>query len=578
MFCNAVLTVLQNIFVRDSFRFMLNPWFMKRYLLIVTLGIFLQSAAQDSVLTNYVFQAPPPLNTHLLQTSNSIILIAPEDNNNLSQLWTRFDDSFTILSKKRLVLPENTKVVRQNYYESNAGIIRLDQSVKENRIEVDLFLFSDDGDIKTSQNLVNYEDYTKDINGKKPYPFLPVFSADKSRIALVKLDQAGEDSLKISAIVASITPATRYATNYVIHFDGDLQDPPAFVLNNDGVLAAVVPDKFKSYTLGSTVYCYFTEEGKNKPVTGKLLFPRKKIKTPHIRMDNSGLLFSALFSEGDEKESVAGWINGRFDLKTSNWKQAKTYTFSKDLNKKLKRIYGQPVPAKDILNYLHVMTDEYSSEPVLFATLVPFESTKRYQPYYGSSARVPYINTTEPQQRLDALNRLVSAAPVQIPGYPVINTFEQAYTVTNALGWIPGYKEPSNNNFSYASNINSPGMKPVWQRSSLLYFATDSSSKITKYQFEKIFPTTDEGYYFNSRFKNNDGSYSALYYHTPGLRKPYLNKLTIDKEGNVSEKNLFEDSNKILDYSYPHIIRHNKLIAFYYYIKTNDVGIIAVDL
>ena len=550
---------------------------MRNFLLVLLLGISLSPAAQDAVLVNYVFQAPPPLNTHLLQTSKSIIVISPQDNNNLSQLWTRFDDSFTVVSRKRLVLPENTKVVRQNYYESNAGIIRLDQSIKENNIEVDLFLFNDDGDIVSSQNLVNYEDYTKDTEGKRPYPFQPVFSADKSKIALVKLDKTGEDSLTVSATVASTSPGSRFYINYVIPFDNDLQDPPAFVLSDNGVLAAVVPDKFKSYTLGSTIYCYFTEEGKTKPLMGKLLFARKKIKTPHIRIDNSGLFISALFSEGDDKDVVAGWINGSFDFKTSNWKQAKSYTFDKDINKKLKKVYGQAIPAKDVLNYLHVMTDEYSIDPVLFATLVPFESNKKYHPFYGSDARVPYINTTEPQQKLEALNRLVSSGPVNIPGYPVINSFEQAYTVTNALGWIPGYKTPDNNS-NYAPNNNQSSFSPVPRRSSLLYFATDSSSKITKYQFEKIFPTSDAGYYFNSRFKNADGSYSALYYYTPGLHKPYLNKLTIDKEGNVSEKKLFEDNNKILDYSYPHIIRNNKLISFYYYIKTNDVGIIAVDL
>lgn len=551
---------------------------MKKYLLLITMGVCLQSAAQDPVLVNYVFQTPPPLNTLLLQTPNSMILVTPEGNNNLSQLWTRFDDSFNVVSKKRLVLPENTKVVRQNYYESNAGIIRLDQSIKQNRIEVDLFLFNDDGNISASQNLVSHEDYKENIDGRRPYPFLPVFSADKSKIALIKLDQMSEDSLSVSATVASTSAGKKFHTNYRIAFDGDLQDPPAFVLNNNGVLAAIVPDKFKSYTLGSTIHCYFSEEGKDKPVKGKLLFPRKKIKTPYIRMDNSGLFISALFSEGNEKESVAGWINGSFDYKTSNWKEAKSYTFSKDMNKKLKRVYGHAVPAKDILNYLHVMTDEYETEPVLFATLVPFESNRKYQPFYGSNARVPYINTTEQQQRLDAINRLISAPlPFNIPGIPQpITSFADAYTFTNIFRSEPGGY--ATNNFNYASNASQPGRSAVWQRSSLLYFATDSSSKITKYQFEKIYPTSDAGYYFNSRFKNKDGSYSALYYYTPGLRKPYLNKLTIDKKGNVSEKKLFENSNMTLDYSYPHIIRNNKLISFYYYVRTNDVGIIAIDL
>jgi hypothetical protein len=551
---------------------------MRTILLLSVIAIHLNSIAQENSFSNYVFVTAPPPNAYLLRSGNNIVTIWQDDAMNISHIWTSFDSNLSLITRKKLVTPNATGIIRQSYYETATGIIRVDQFIAEQSLHVSIYCFDSEGNIINKQQLTHLNEYGISSESEKPSPFITIFSKDKKSLVLLHQAKASNDQMIVSAIQTTTNLSEINKKTFPVSFDPEFQYVPVPVLADDGTLIFSVADKFTSYRLGSTIECYILEAGQLKPSRKEFKFPKRKIKDPHFHVADSKISVIAFFSDGAEKNTVAGLLQGSFDYKNDQWLAIKEYRYKNDVKRALKGIYGQPVSTNMILNNLSILPN--GSDPdkqYKYAILLPEGFNEKINNRPGSSARVPSINTTSAQERLTAINNLIGLQPAGFSS-PISN-FGQAqnYAVTNPNVLPLNIRNPD---YNYGPpDINNKRVnREEWNMpKNLLYFALDSAKEISSYKFSKMRPTSDPGYSFTA-YSNNSSEYYCIYYHSKGLRKPYLNKVSIDHNGGLTEKNIFNQPDKIFDQRYPFIIKNNKLIAFYRYKETGDVGIISISL
>jgi len=554
---------------------------MKRLFVLPALCFSLILHAQQGSLRNYVFPEPPPTNSYLLYSGSNTIMIWQEDVMNLSHLWTTFDSTMNMVKKTKLITPNALDIINQSYYETPAGIIRADQFINNQSLHASIYLFDAYGNITFSRQLTDSNEYKAFTDKKKIRPFSIVLSADKNYISLVQTQTNDTGQLSIAAIIISADLKKIDKKSFVIPFDPELQAlfPP--VLSNNGTILVYTTDAFSNYKLGSVADCYILEPGQTTASRKEFRIPRKKLKDPSFKIEGAALYFSSFFSDGETKDLISGFLQGTFDLAANKWLHLKDHSYSDDTKKALKKIYGQPGSANLVLNNMNLLPDgNRPGQNIKYAVLLPdkVKRKNREDPYYGSSARVPYINTTDVQYRLDRINGLIGAQPLGF-SRPIGN-FAEAFTfaAVNPNVIPPDYRSLSNNINSISQMGEKSPPPGQWHMPiNLLYFEADSSTEIKKFQISKIRTTSDRGYTFTA-YNRDSAGYYCLYYHSKGLRKPFLNKIRINEKGEIEEKKVFEQHDKIFDNRYPFIIRNNQLIAFYYYKETGDIGIIKTAL
>lgn len=551
---------------------------MRTILFFSVIVIHLNAIAQENSFKNYVFPTAPPANSYLLHSGNNIITIWQDDAMNISHIWTSFDSSLALVTRKKLITPNAAGIINQSYYETATGIIRIDQFMAEQSLQVSIYCFDNEGNITNQQQLTRSKEYTVLSDGEKPHPFTPVFSKDKRTLILLEQVKASNEQLTISAIQTTSDLSNINKKTFSVSFDPEFQHVAVPALDDNGTLIFSIVDKFTSYRLGSIIECYILEAGQLKPSKKEFRFPKKKIKEPHFETTDSKIFLTAFFSDGAEKNTIVGLLQGSFEYKNEQWLTLKEYRYNSDVKKALKGIYGQPVSTNRILNNLSILPK--GSEPgqqYNYAVLLPEGFNEKIENIPGSAARVPSINTTSTQDRLAAINSLIGSQP---GGFSrPISTFGQAqtYAVTNPNVLPPDIRS-AGYNYGPPDINNKRVNREEWNMpKNLLFFALDSAKEIRNYKFSKMRPTSDPGYTFTA-YSNNASGYYCIYYHSKGLRKPYLNKTSINHSGSLTEKNLFNQPDKILDDRYPFIIKDNRLIAFYRYKETGDVGLISISL
>jgi len=481
---------------------------------------------------NHSLSDPVPNNARLFKSGNHTVLIHPMDMTNRAHKWISFDSSLEITAAKKLVMPDSENVISQTYLECTNSIIRIDQFLSDEGIQVSAYTFDMQGNILHRKEIV---EGLVPARKMPPIPFYISQSPGKRTIALVQAQIVDGDSLTISGIVFNDQLTILGDGKFTVPFDQQLSDLYMPLVNDLKTIFIVTATKFDSYKLGSALTCYLLHAEKTKPQKIQFDFDRIKIKELSFYTPGDTLLFSALFSVKKNRKDVAGIMNVRYSIKEQQYLPTEEYIYNDDMVRSLKKMYGTEGRKGNLLNYLSILPDLLTANTgYSYAFLKPEHSRMKMTVYDDANA-----NT--------AVRRNIAA---------------------NTINGSP----------ADISSIFSPiRSKQKSQSKNLLFFSFRDPRPETNHFFIKIKTTADPGYDFFTYFPGNNG-YSALHYSSPTLGRPYLNKVTIDTAGAVIEKEIFQDGSKVLLGDYPFILGEESLLAFYKDKLTGQTGLIMVRL
>ncbi len=507
-------------------------------------------------------------NAHFIAVKDKTILVEPIDAASESQKWTTLDSALQIISIKRMVTPGANLLISQAFLPGFNKVLRIDQMLVEDELKIGAFVFDTEG------NLLNVKAIdavpapgTKIIHS----PFMLTQSPDKRSIALVQAQQLLSDSLAIAAIVLDDALNVISNTGYRILYEPMLSELKPPMLSNDQNLFVTIADKFDSYKLSASVNFHVLAKGSTKHQTFVLPFDRKKIKYLNLATQEEQLNFSAFYSNSNDKENINGLVYTSFDWRRNQRATDAYYAITQQAVKELKKMFAIEGRKGKLLNYLAPLPVGSANAHQSFAVLLP----ENPDPVRAGPKPVPppVTGLGAIRQNLENVNQLVGSTP-RGTTKPLTVAEANTYAATMQQGVpnnIPNtddiYKNPHSQN-------NKPQNQKEFKKN-LLYFSNNNGQAIS--QFVKLRPIQDEAYSFFTYIPEKNG-YSALHYLWPSLKRASLTKTTIDKDGKVTSKNVFEDQSKILLGSHPFIATEKKLIAFYQDKFTGEMGILQIPL
>jgi hypothetical protein len=513
---------------------------------------------------NYVLSTPISNGLHLLKLGDKAILIHPLDAYNQSHKWITFDSTLAAVSTKKLITPEAQNIISQNYLEGANSIIRIDQFFIDGQLQVSAFVFDVNGNLLRSKQVENIFFQDKKLLAK---PFTIAQSPDKKSVSLVQ-SLVGVEFLSVSCIVFNDQLTITSNTNFTLPFDGKLFEVYGPVINNDQNVFLPIADKFNSYKLGAVLYGYLLSPGEKSPLKIPFEFDRKKLKNLTFQFTGNNLVFSALFSQENNKAHVAGVLFSGYDLIKNQKLATDEYIFSDAVKSSLKKNYGLEGRKGNLLNYLSIIPEAFfSNSKQGYAVLLPDQQTPVFVPR-SSPAYLPNLNEIRQQQAyissltrrtLPGASRPMDAAEAMT--YAAMNP--RPTTVDNYDGWRPKESSSPSNQKNYDKN--------------LLFFDFKKEQVGSGYRFLKMKYSDDPDYQFFTYVPAVDG-YGALHYIVPSFGKPFIRSSVINAEGVAVEKKIFEDKSKILLHDYPWLINKESLTAFYEDRNTGQMGLIKIRL
>ena len=515
----------------------------------------------------HTFKNPVSPGSHLLTVNQKTILVDKIDVASGFQSWTTFDTALKVTSLKKMVTPGAEMLISQTYLPGAEKVIRIDQMLIEEQLHIGAFVFDTEGTLLHVKAID-----VKQAPGTKiaHMAFNITQSPDKKSLALVQVQAHKDDSLAIAAVVLDDTLGIINRTGFSVFYEAILSDLQPPLLNNNEELFIAITDKFESYKLSADLKSYVFTKQAFEPQTFQISFDRKKLKNINLAILDDKLHLSALYSNSNDKEKIAGVVNTSYNFAQQQKSKDVYYVYSPESLKDLKKMFGIEGRKGHLLNYLSPLPFTTNAGQS-FAVLLP---EKIEAPRQGPKPVPPAVTGLgEIRQNLETVNKLVGTTPLGSTK-PLTVTEANTYAATIQQGApknIPNtddiYRNP------YIQNKAGQNQKDF--KKNLLFFSFEKGQAIR--QFARLKPIQDEEYDFFAYIPEADG-YSALHYLWPSFKRSYLNKTTINSKGKKTEKNVFEDKTKVLLMEYPFIATEKNLLAIYQDKISGEMGLIKLQL
>lgn len=538
----------------------MKPFVLSCLMIFVQFSLFAQN--------EYIFSDPVPPDARLLKVEDRIVLIHSMDINNEAQKWTCFDSSLVPISAKKLLTPDAEFLIAQSYMESLTSIIRIDQLLTGNGLQINAYTFDAEGNITHRKEINKSPDIIKKT---APVPFYIAQSPGKNLIAIVQTLIAKEDSLLVSGVIIDEKLDIKSGINFITGFDPEFSEMYMPIIDDNGNLFLIIADKFNSYKLSSTANCYLLRSQKEKPVSIPFDFDRKKIKNLAVNTANDTLFFSALYSDKRNKSEVVGILHAGYDVNKNKQIPVKEYIFSPDFTRQLKKTFSSEGHKGNILNYISQLPG-FAGRKFSYAFLTsavnikPVKTAKKEIEYQQGMENLPRYNSE--------INSLVGTQP---PGYSKPMTLAEANAYVELRDAILQNNNNSNANWLKTLALTNSNDKEKKLSGNLLFFTNPDSVTENIFRFAKIKPAGDPFYDFNTLIADNN-TCGLMYYYTPTFGQPYLKKTTIDYGGYMNDKKIFESKNKILLAGYPFVVHNECIYTFYQDKFTEQTGLIKIRL
>lgn len=515
---------------------------------------------------HFSLSEPAPPTTQLFRINHATIMIHPIGDANEAHKWLAFDDSLRLMAAKKLVNRESAYVISQNYLPRQESIVRFDQMLVDSNLYVSLFEFDAQG------NVLNVQELTVSVpdGNALPQPFIISQSPDKESFSLVQALPVSEDSLQLTVLSIGKNLQQLFSRQYSIPFDADLMDLFLPLVDNAGNVYITTADKFDSYKLNSKLQCFVSSASLFNPDAITIEFDRKKVKGLEFYIPADTFYFKALYSLGNNKKDVAGMVQGGFNVKTKQQLAQKVLPFDDDLKTAIKKNFGAEGRKGNLLNYIATLPQPsvtWSSNS--YAVLMP--ANAHTPTTAGNKLPQPPRDIEIVKHQQAYVNSFVGTTP---PGFSKPLNFAEAsaYAATNTgniTASMPDYYISP----AFRSKVKPPVQKQTGKQVKNLLFLDAGKN----HQLLKLMLPLDAAYQYFAYLPDKD-YYGALHYFAPTFGTLYLKLTTIDLNGVVEEKKVYENKNNLILPGYPHVKVNNSLITFYADKVTGQMGLVKLVL
>ncbi|MGV3527976.1 MAG: hypothetical protein ACO1OO_03700 [Flavisolibacter sp.] len=517
--------------------------------LIICLNIYGQHTS--------VISYPVTAGARLLSLNGKTIFVQQLDLNLGAQTWISYDEALKQTAVKKLVTPNAEQLASQLYLEGSTNIVRIDQFILGEELQLGIFGFDADGNLLGLKEIV----FETKQNPLYPIPFLVAQSPDKKTFSLVQAANA-KDSLEIRSVVFDENLTVSKNIFFKVPFDAELMEFYMPLVSDNGDVSVFTVEKFDSYRLNSVVNCFHVASEKMTPESFELSFARKKLKSVQMTAIGDDIGIQALFSHSKSKEKLSGVVFARFQPRSNQTISPTAWEFDEELPRDLKKAFPPDGRRGSLANYISIL---------------PPEDVVAGQELYG------YLL---PAQQNGAVKELGKATPD-------IERFQQVHTEVAArqslVGTKPaGFSKPMNmaeaaayaqteirvTDYSKTSNLDKPRKKQPLVRDLISFKAGDDK---LQHDIFKLKTERNPAYNFFYYTRVND-SYGAFYYNSPTFDQPAFCHAQIAEDGTLAEKKLFDDASKIVLGDLPFMVENNQFVGFYEDQKTKEIGLVKLSL
>lgn len=529
----------------------------------------------------YAFKNTPSADTRLVEIGEHTIVIQPLDIINQKQRWLTLDAAFNVVATKTFVNPAASNLIMQTYLQGQNSIIRIDQYLSNEQLVLTAVVFNAKGEIKHALDLLPEGDGTRSLLRS---PFFIAQSPNKKFFVLLQPQIDDYDSLSVKTIVIDDTLNIKTNTLFTVSFDEEQFDIYMPLINDFGTVFLPYVDKFDSYRLNTVLNLLSVAPGSKHYKSAEFEFVKRKLKSLVFNTQQDTLFFTGLFSSKERREDVAGILRGGYALTENKKTEVFEYVYSDEAKEELKKKFGAEGRGVNILNHLSIKPGAIlNNKNLSYGVLMPVENNI---PNVSKKVVAEPSGLADGRQRTVYVASLIGVEPVSYPKrinaidklnehYP-----EYIHTWQKSIELLNRYDTTLHNvtNFSQEARFGTPPVRgSALPHKYFLYFQTNKKNDANAYQFLKLKPMTDNRYRFFTHFDSGNGS-GVLHYAQSGLNKPYLNRIFITNKGELQEKTVYEDKNKVIPQGYDFIIQENYLTAFYKNNRTGKMGLVKIRL
>jgi hypothetical protein len=506
-----------------------------------------------------------PSSTQLMSVGGRIVMIQPIDLTNKEQKWVCLNLNLSEVSIKKLITPNAEQMVSQVYIPSVNSIIRLDQYVTEGQIFLNAFAFDATGNMKKQLQLEPIINLGQQLY---PMPFYLIQSENKEWISVTQSVNLENDSLQLRNILLDKDLNIISNSVFNIDYNNDLFDYYLPVLNEDGSVFFITAEKYTSYRLSTQINCYYNQKGSDQLKPIRFEVSRKKLKKIDFSARNNTFTFLSLFSAGTEKAEIAGYVYGGFNIGTNEYLKPIEVAYSEQSQEKLRKAFWADRRKDNFLNYLSLLPLADSAYEIGYGYILPKEEFARID--NSKTYDNPTNDIGKFQQKAAYTSSLVGSKPA---GY------SKPLNAAEAMDYAARQEAARSANKGDMSREKERNPRPSidqYQRNLILFSAAGTKEANTT-KLYKIKSSVSPEYQFFTYYPAKEG-YAALYYTAPAFGLPYLSCITMNKNGVVTEKKVFDESSKILLKDYPFIIQGNEFTGFCEDKETGLIGLVKFNL
>lgn len=511
---------------------------------------------------------PPPPNAQLLQLNSYTIMVHPIDLNNTAHKWVSFDTALQIIAAKKLVTPNAENIINQTYLESSNSILRIDQLYIDSQFYVTAYIFDRYGNLVKNEVV-----YTAPIASGNPSSFQLSQSPDKRYVSLVQALLLQQDSLNINGIIidAGLSEVNKFTLT--TPFDTEISEMYSPFLSNQAGLFVPIADKFDSYKLSSALELHFVPVGSRQPQKLNFEFGRKKLKNYQFHTSGDTVLISALYSNGEDKSNIAGINYTGYVLSNDRHLQQQSFAYSSGVQTELKQAFGRENRKGNLLNYIIPLPDQTNAPATYNYAFLLAAQELLNQPHVKKAPNSP--------PNIDAVRHPVGHVKglegTTLLGSNKPMTFNDASVYAATVGAIgSGFPVEVVNHINLKEQMKrTSNKKNAAQSKNLLLFSLSQKElNITPFKIQQM---QDPLYSFFTYLPTDQG-YSAIYYTMPSVKKAQLQQTTIQPDGHVVNKRLWDHASLILLGDYDFVIKDNSLVAFYEDKISGQMGLLKIKL
>lgn len=512
-----------------------------------------------NVYGQYTEVIPYPITAgaRLLSLDGKTIFVQQLDLNSGSQTWISYNEALKQTAVKKLVTPNAEQLASQVYLEGRTRIVRIDQFIFGEELQLGIFGFDADGNLLGLKEIL----FETKQNPLYPIPFLLTQSPDKRTFSLVQA-VSGKDSLAIRSVVFDENLTVSKNIFFKVPFDTELMEFYMPVVSDNGDVSVFTVEKFDSYRLNSVVNCFHVAREEAVPKSFELSFARKKLKSVQMTANGDDIRIQALFSHSKSKEKHSGVVFGGFRPPNNQIISPAAWEFDEELSRDLRKAFPPEGRRGSLANYISILPqEEVVAGQELYGYLLPAQQDGAVKELGKSTPDIERFQQVHTE--VVARQSLVGTQP---PGFskPMNMAEAAAYAQT----------ETRATDFSRTPNFDKPRKKQPLVRDLISFKADDDKLKhnIFKLKTER---NPAYNFFYYTRVNN---SYGAFYYNSPTFDQPAFCLAQIAEDGTLAEKKLFDDASKIILGDLPFMVENNEFVGFYEDQLTKEIGLVKFPL